>query len=249
MSRILLAITSCKKDALAGYNQAQRDTFLKSASRFPNVIYRFFIGDGTPTHEDEAAVRASVGGCFDLNRSIDYQSKCDESERSTPAWEYTNLKYDEVFLPVPDDYFHLVYKVRAIYRWALQFGFTHIFKCDTDTYVDIDRLMRSGFEKHDFTGGPAGSTSVAGGSGYWISRQSAQILADAPVTYWAEDGWVNGTLGKYGIFLFTDYRYSDNLVSDNNDLVSTHLGFRPGYTIAMMYRAHRARINVIAGVR
>lgn len=247
MSRILIAITSCKRDALAGYNQAQRDTFLKDASRFPQVMYRFFIGDETPTGEDETAVRASVDGCLDVNRGIDYKSKCQESERSTGSCVYTNLKYDEVLLPVPDDYFHLVYKVRAIHRWALRLGFSHIFKCDTDTYVDIDRLMHSGFERYDFTGGPAGNTSVAGGGGYWISRQSAQFLANAPITYWAEDGWVNGTLRGHGISLHADRRYSDKLVSNDNDLISTHLGFRPGYTIAMMYRAHRARISLVTG--
>lgn len=241
MPPFLFAITSCKKDALAGYNQAQRDTFLRDARKFPSLMYRFFIGDGTPTGEDETATRNSIAGCIDVNRGIDYKLKCDESEGSALEYEYAQSKYDEVMLPVPDDYCHLVYKVRAMYRWAIMFSFTHVYKCDTDTYVDLERLMTSGFERYEFTGGPAGRSSVAGGSGYWLSRKAAEILAQAPITYWAEDGWTSGTLRQHGIRLRTDLRYGDRLVGRDNEMISTHLGFKPGYRIEMMYRAHWTR--------
>ena len=243
MPSVLLAISSCGRDAINGLNQSQRDTFLKDASKFAMLTYKFFIGDGTPTGEDETVVRASVNGCSDPNRGVDYKVKCDHSEQSLDQFVYPHPMRDEVLLHVPDDYFHLVYKIRAIHRWALNYDFTHIFKCDTDTYVDADRLMASGFEKYDFTGGPAGIECVAGGGGYWVSRRSSGLLSNAPIAYWAEDGWVSGTLRANGIALHTDPRYSDNPVKDDNDLISTHLGFKHGYKNTMMYEAHRARKN------
>lgn len=249
MPRFLIAITSCKKDALTGYNQAQRDTFLKDFQHFPDAMYRFFIGDGTPSGEEETLVRLSVDGCIDMNRGVDYKEKCAQSEQAASTYHYPNVKYDEVLLPVPDDYFHLVYKVRAIHRWALQFNFTHIYKCDTDTYVDIGRLLQSGFHEHEFTGGPSGDTSVAGGSGYWVSRTSAEILAHAPITYWAEDGWTSGTLRQHGIMLRPDFRYSDNPLREDNDIIATHLGFRAGYTVKMMYELYHHINTRIRGVR
>jgi hypothetical protein len=243
MTAVLLAIPSCKRDAIDGVNQAQRDTFLTFASAFPHLTYKFFLGDGTPTGEDESAVRRSLIGCADAIRGIDYTVKCDESERLQHTITYNSLQPDEVLLRVPDDYFHLVYKVRAIILWAVARGFTNIFKCDTDTYIDLERLMESGFREYEFTGGRAGSECVAGGGGYWLSRRSACHLIDAPITYWAEDGWVSSTLKGRGVSLHADPRYGNGPVKHNNDMISSHLGFKRGYESRMMYDAHRARYN------
>jgi len=147
--KILIAITSCVRDAQNGIEQAQRDTFLKDISKYPDVIYKFFIGDGTPTGENEVPLRAMVVGAHDNNRGINYEEKCKTGETQPAVY---SPKDDEVVLPVPDDYFHLVFKVRKMHQWALDHGFEYVYKCDVDTYVDLERLMRSGFEQHDFTG-------------------------------------------------------------------------------------------------
>ena len=238
--KILLAITSCVRDAQNGNNQAIRDTFLVDAKSHPEVEYRFFLGDGTSTGEDETKLRAGVHGAVDPNRGIDYDTKCTESEQSTKTTSY-EPKADEVMLPVPDDYFHLVYKVRAMHRWIQQQtpGFDFVYKCDTDTYVDIMRLLNSGFQNHDFSGGPAGCGNIAGGGGYWVSCKASSIVTHAPVTNWAEDCWLSETLKKHGITPYMDVRYSDNAVTLHNDLISTHLGFKPGYDSSMMTFAHR----------
>ena len=237
--KILIAITSCVRDAQNGNNQAIRDTYLRDIANHPDLEYRFFIGDGTPTGEDESSLREGVQGAVDSNRGINYEEKCNASAQYKCNALY-EPQADEVMLPVPDDYFHLVHKVRAMHRWLQSRvgGYDFVYKCDTDTYVSIARLLSSGFQNYDFSGGPAGPGFVAGGGGYWLSRRAYNITAQEPITNWAEDCWVSQKLSAHGITPHTDVRYSDNPVTLNNDLISTHLGFRPGYTSSMMIYAH-----------
>jgi hypothetical protein len=235
--KILIALTSCVRDAQNGVAQAQRDTWLQDVAKYPDVTYKFFLGDGTPTGEDDAPLRAMAKGAHDDNRGINYEEKCKTGDAKPQ--EYTP-KNDEVFLSVPDDYFHLVFKVRKMHQWALDNGFEYVYKADTDTYVDLERLMASGFEQHDFTGWQSSPQHpvVAGGGGYWLSKRSLQVSAASPITVWAEDHWISNTLCHRGIKLFGDTRYSDNLVTRRNNLISTHVGFKAGYTPSMMYEAH-----------
>jgi len=79
---------------------------------------------------------------------------------------------DEVILPVRDDYLALPVKMRAAYRWALEHDYTHVFKCDRDTWVSADRLLTAAaFLSHDYTGlvGNPGDC-CGGGAGYWLTR-------------------------------------------------------------------------------
>jgi hypothetical protein len=235
--KVLIAITSCVRDAQNGIEQAQRDTFLKDISKYPDVIYKFFIGDGTPTGEDETPLRAMVAGAHDNNRGINYEEKCKTGETQPAAY---SPKDDEVVLQVPDDYFHLVFKVRKMHQWALDHGFEYVYKCDVDTYVDLERLMRSGFEQHDFTGWQSSPQHpvVAGGGGYWLSRRALQVSAAAPIQVWAEDHWISNSLCHVAIPLHNDTRYSDEVVTRRNNLISTHVGFKAGYQPSMMYDVH-----------
>ncbi|MGQ0641882.1 MAG: hypothetical protein ACT4P6_14120 [Gemmatimonadaceae bacterium] len=48
-----------------------------------------------------------------------------------------------VVLPADDDYGHLSTKVHCFYRYALEHcDFDFVFKCDDDTYVCVERLVR-----------------------------------------------------------------------------------------------------------
>ena len=69
--KVLIAITSCVRDAQNGNEQAQRDTFLKTILKYPNITYKFFLGDGTPSGDDESRFRAMIKGAHDPNRGVD----------------------------------------------------------------------------------------------------------------------------------------------------------------------------------
>jgi hypothetical protein len=93
---------------------------------------------------------------------------------------------DEVYLDVQDDYGHVTFKARAIYKWALEQGYDYIFKCFADTYVCPSRLLSSGFENYDYVGNfacrPQGSFAYCtGGSGYWLSKKTYGPLATAHI--------------------------------------------------------------------
>lgn len=45
--------------------------------------------------------------------------------------------------PCPDDYASLSQKTRLFCRWAVSnYDFDYLFKCDDDTYVHVDRLVK-----------------------------------------------------------------------------------------------------------
>jgi hypothetical protein len=161
--KVLIAITSCVRDAQNGTTQAQRETWLQDATKYPDITYKFFLGDGTPSGDDESRFRAMIKGAHDPNRGVNYEEKCRNSDADAVPPLYVPQD-DEIILSCPDDYFHLPYKVRAMHRWALTQDFDYVYKADTDTYVDVDRLMSSGFEQHDFVGWKPGP-NVAGGGG------------------------------------------------------------------------------------
>lgn len=127
---------------------------------------------------------------------------------------------DEIRLDAGDEYLDLPQKSRALQRWIVGEGYDFCFKCDTDTFVVPERLLASGFEKHDYTGvfnGPLGIPDhvhggwmerpsgrqgkfyawPSGGSGYWVSAKASQLIAqENEVDDYAEDRWVGQVLGS-----------------------------------------------------
>ena len=99
MPKILIAVTSCVRDCQNGTAQAVRDTWLQDVAKYPDVTYKFFIGDGTPTGENEAPLRAMAAGAHDVNRGINYEEKCKTGDAQPAAY---TPKDDEVALHVPD---------------------------------------------------------------------------------------------------------------------------------------------------
>lgn len=125
--------------------------------------------------------------------------------------------FDEQHLQVPDNYLSLPYKTKAICSWSLIREYDYTFLCDTDTYTIPSKLVRSGFEKYDYSGRfgrqPAVGTTfhyrdqygdyplchpwASGGVGYFLSKKAAEVIAINTPNVWAEDMFVGQCIGPH----------------------------------------------------
>lgn len=92
---------------------------------------------------------------------------------------------DEIELMVADAYFALVSKVSAIYGYALAHDYDFIFKIDADTWLDVEKLLKAGFEKYDWVGlmgdkGASGGVGhcTSGGVGIWLSAKAMRTFLE-----------------------------------------------------------------------
>lgn len=128
-------------------------------------------------------------------QNFDYKFFLSQSDRDPSE--------DEVFLDVPDDYESLPHKVRAVYQWAVQQGYTQVLKCDDDALILPERLVppKSSYEgrlNHSMEHiAPLGWCS---GFAYWLANDSLRLAAQTPIeNFTAEDLWVGNTMSKHGI--------------------------------------------------
>lgn len=114
---------------------------------------------------------------------------------------------DTVVVDAPDGYDGLTLKNREVHRWFCQHNYDFMFFADDDTYINMRRLMTSGFEKYDYSGKifhwPGSPTAYQGyictGDGCWLSRRACETLAAATdVKDWADDRWMGQILGENG---------------------------------------------------
>jgi hypothetical protein len=127
---------------------------------------------------------------------------------------------DEIRLDCPDDYNSLPKKTRAICAWAASKVASHIFVCDTDTFVMPSKLLACGYQDYDYAGkidrefgktfpyiavSREGESQMqaktwpwaSGGYGYFLSKKAINTIAYTEPTGWAEDMWVASVLGPY----------------------------------------------------
>lgn len=125
---------------------------------------------------------------------------------------------DETVLDCPDDYDNLPKKTQAICKWATGKTYSHVFICDTDTYIIPSKLLACGFENYDYTGKidrPFGEMFpyitvsrdgviekhvkvypwASGGYGYFLSRKALGVIAYTTPIGWAEDFLTGQSLG------------------------------------------------------
>lgn len=100
--------------------------------------------------------------------------------------------FDGKRLDCPDDYGSLVLKIQAICNWALNNGYSGIWKCDDDVFLRPDKLpkLTVPYAGHSF-----GTYAI--GPLYWLSRDAVETIAHAK---WDgqqtnEDMWVGSVLG------------------------------------------------------
>ena len=129
--------------------------------------------------------------------------------------------YDSVALHAADDWNGLPRKVQEVCRWAADRDYDFIFKTDTDSYVSVQRLLDSNFEKYHYSGCCGAEENIypdscfpANGGGYWLSRRAFEYLAEnmnLGLGRNCEDWCVFLSLMKgAGIFVHHDLRYRAN---------------------------------------
>lgn len=132
------------------------------------------------------------------------------------ACNMLDLCDDEVVLAVDDDYESLPFKAREICRWALTVGYRFMFLADSDTFIIPRRLLASGFEQYDYSGGNHHGGYASTGSGAWLSHKAMLYVAaaeaerDIPVggiSLHGDDWWIGQVLQSKGIKLHEDGRY------------------------------------------
>ena len=162
---------------------------------------------------------------------------------------------DEIMLDCPDNYFSLPMKTQLSLRWAMLEGYTHFFRAFTDTFIDTERLAKSGFEEHLYSGNPCGfwrDLFHHGGPGYWLNLNAAQLVITQPHAHAEklEDYWVGMLMQKYGVPPHHDFRYSMGLSYGrrerpslpDNDIISEHLSDSGNkYDNKTMYDRHKLR--------
>lgn len=138
---------------------------------------------------------------------------------------YIDLKDDERVLHCPDDYNSLSMKTQKMCEWAFKNDYDFMFKCDTDTYINVENLLAEDFSKmrwvyvggenEDVTPDNLRSCSsddiiqfCSGGAGYWLDRACLQLVREhVIIPTCAEDVYVAKILRDVGV----------------------HPTFRPGY--------------------
>jgi len=243
--KILILILSCVQHELNGYNQALRDTWLPEATRL-GMDYKFFIGDGQASEEDETLVLETF-----KNSGVYTQKDLKDPDLLTMPFKEDHV----ILVDTPDDYPRIVYKFRNACRWAFQQSYDYIFEIPTDVFAVPLRLRLSDFGKHDYLGSALGASGetrnfVSGGS-MWLSRRALGFLINAPITHWTTDQWVGEVMRKNGIKLTHDFRYTSlDLPWDspgeyrepprpNNHIIATHIANTPRiYDPKVMYELH-----------
>lgn len=148
---------------------------------------------------------------------------------------------DSLSCNVSDAFTDIAPKIQYACRYALEQNVDFMFVCDDDTYVRPDRLLKSGFEKHDYCGFLRTSgfdatytqgqfVPYAQGSAYWLSARAMEIVASSKEMQPGviDDGAVGRALINKVPFTH-DHRYDpgpnvtlDCVPHSTNNLISCH---------------------------
>ena len=112
-----------------------------------------------------------------------------------------------------DKFVDLPEKNRRMCRWAVDNGFDRMFRCDDDTFVHVDRMVRQTLEfEGDYAGWDCGGFGI-GGAGVWLSRKAMEIVAssDWEAGEWRDDAFIGAALKTHGICMHDMPGVGDNI--------------------------------------
>lgn len=183
----------------------------------------------------------------DLPPEVDYQFFL-----GRPLKNLEPIRFDKdetCLLEAPDDYDNLSVKTKLMCGYAHALYYDYMFKCDTDTLVNVRNLMYFEFAlmRRVYLGGeneddtpanlqpaynlndgisyPPRTQFCSGGAGYWLDKQCLQLVAEyASIPTAAEDVYVAKILRDANITpkFSPYYQWRPGAVLDHNT-VSYHL--------------------------
>lgn len=132
-----------------------------------------------------------------------------------PKYSMENpLSKNEVWVDAPDDYEHLTAKLHKILKYAYRKGYDHVLVCDTDTYVDVKKLVMA-IPSEDFVGytGMNGIHGAPHGCAFWVSYRAISLILNEATEenikrYDKDEWWAYYLLQRVGIHPVHDDRYS-----------------------------------------
>lgn len=149
-------------------------------------------------------------------------------------------KEDEVFLDVPDAFFAMPQKVQAIFKYAVENNYDHVFECTDDVFINVPLALTSNFAQYDYVGNALnlGNSKVpfkfCSGFAVWYSRRAMELVVKAKCAdyekefnleqyrssdnvgkvRWHDDLWVGSILSVNGIDPHNDERFLIEVCSD-----------------------------------
>jgi hypothetical protein len=190
---------------------------------------RLFIGiESCSMHRySQQAVRETwLQNCL-----VDYKfflSSPEAGPRPTPV-------EDEILFPVKDGWNQMLRKFCLEIDWVLARDYDYFFRCHTDTYVHVPRLLASGFEQNDYIGWGQETALFPfcyGGAGFWLSKKAMLFLQETlRKDYWVqkmsnstEDYDIGRILHDGGFARTHDSRYREHAPgpAPDNDYITLH---------------------------
>jgi hypothetical protein len=140
-----------------------------------------------------------------------------------PDW-LVEQQEDEFWVDCDDRKEYMVYKNQALFRYALDHGYTHVLRCCDDTVVFPDRIANAGLESYDVAGTVPCKFSLGGtfktwfqylnyfhgGTGIWLSRKAMEMLV---ADVWDEhrlDSWPEKLDLGFGLQISKPKKYWDD---------------------------------------
>jgi len=162
------------------------------------------------------------------------------SEEAKASVRVVHEDKHRLILPCGDDYYNLRDKTRQLCRWFVRMGsnrrYAYLFKCDDDTYVQVERLLQFDIGTFEYAGRMINSGYAAGGA-YMLSKKAIGIVDDLMrpkniAAYMARGSWgnnedeaVGNLLRECGIELKNSHLFhhgNDGRPTPKNDSITGH---------------------------
>jgi hypothetical protein len=231
-----IAIISCAKHTLEGYNESIRQTWLneEESTKF-GLNCKFFIGTGNKECNQ------------DFDKVFERDGKYGTKKCEDPSLGGYNRRSDEIYLECSDKYTHASYKIKEICSRCTD---EYLFLCQTDTYVVLSRLNKNLYDHesndHQYWGtSNYERTAIGGGPGIWLRKDAYGLIASSPVTNWLYDGWIGDVMQRHNVALHHDEKYTNLDAGDEpplstNSVITSHIANYPTvYHPRIMHKLHQ----------